>query len=91
MASKAHLLLHAASPAFNPDIDAAKCEAAAVAAAVLIDASGGLDAIDKLRIKFWLDDTSREFVWRKYYSTGRDWETTCFPPSLLGNGRMKPT
>ena len=91
MALKARLLLQAASPAFNPDNDAAKWEAAAVAAAELIDASGGIDAIDKSRIKFWLDDTSREIVWRKDYYTGRDWETTCFPPSLLGNGRMNPT
>ena len=91
MALKARLLLQAASPAFNPDNDAAKWEAAAVAAAELIDASGGIDAIDKSRIKFWRDDTSREIVWRKDYYTGRDWETTCFPPSLLGNGRMNPT
>lgn len=91
MALKARLLLQAASPAFNPDNDAAKWAAAAVAAAELIDASGGIDAIDKSRIKFWLDDTSREIVWRKDYYTGRDWETTCFPPSLLGNGRMNPT
>lgn len=88
---KARTLLHAASPAFNPTNDIAKWEAAANAAAEVINAFGGLSALTTSRVEFYLTETNPDILWRKDYTNSRNLETDHFPPSLFGNGRMNPT
>jgi len=88
---KARVLLHAASPAFNPTNSQAKWEAAANAAAEVIDAYGGLTKLNNTRLEFYLNENSTDILWRKDYTNSRNFEADHFPPSLFGNGRMNPT
>ncbi|MDR0697970.1 MAG: RagB/SusD family nutrient uptake outer membrane protein [Tannerella sp.] len=88
---KARLLLQAASPAFNPSGDRTKWEAAADAAAEVIDAAGGLAALTDARLTYYLDPESPEHLWSKDPENIRGWETNNFPPSLFGNGRTNPS
>ncbi|MEN6363267.1 MAG: RagB/SusD family nutrient uptake outer membrane protein [Bacteroidales bacterium] len=88
---KTRTLLHAASPAFNPENDKTKWEAAANAAAVIIDAFGGLSALNNSRLEYYLNENCTDILWRKDYSNSRNLEADNFPPSLYGNGRINPT
>lgn len=88
---KARLLLHAASPAFNPADDKTKWVDAADAAAVVIDVYGGLSALIPERIEYYLNENVTDNLWRKDFSNIRGWETTNFPPSLYGTGRTNPS
>lgn len=88
---KARTLLHAASPAFNPDNNLEKWEKAADAAAEIIDAFGGLDNVKNTRLEFYLNEKNADILWRKDYSNARSLETDNFPPSLYGSGRVNPT
>ncbi|MDR1667808.1 MAG: RagB/SusD family nutrient uptake outer membrane protein [Bacteroidales bacterium] len=88
---RARVLLQAASPAFNPNDDKTKWAAAADAAAEVIDAAGGLGALNGSRLTYYLDAASPEHLWRKDPENIRAWETTHFPPSFFGNGRLNPS
>ncbi len=88
---RSRVLLQAASPAFNPGNDVAKWQAAADAAAEVIDAFGGLAALTADRLEYYLNVNSPEILWAADPQNVRNWETNNFPPSLSGNGRTSPT
>ena len=88
---KARTLLHAASQAFNPANTKEKWEAAANAAAVVIEAYGGLTKLNNTRIEYYLNENTTDIMWRKDYTNSRNLEVDNFPPSLFGNGRVNPT
>ncbi|MCK9506922.1 MAG: RagB/SusD family nutrient uptake outer membrane protein [Pigmentiphaga sp.] len=88
---KARVLLHAASPAFNLNNDLKKWESAADAAAVVIEANGGLNSLSNNRLQFYLNENNTDIIWRKDYNNSRNLEVDHFPPSLYGTGRLNPT
>ena len=88
---KARVLLLAASPAFNPANDLSKWEAAANAAAEVINVNGGLNSLVNNRLEYYLNENNADIIWRKDYTNSRNLETDHFPPSLYGTGRMNPT
>jgi len=88
---KVRTLLHAASPAFNLQKDISKWEAAANAAAKVIDIFGGLVNINSSRLEYYLNENTADILWRKDYTTSRNLEVDNFPPSLYGNGKVNPT
>lgn len=103
-AIKARLALLAASPAFNPNSDAALWENAANYTAELLNEIGGIDGLDPKGHIFYLkeqvdeaDLTSgdrkdlQEILWRRPIYTNNARESANFPPSLYGNGRINPT
>lgn len=93
---KARLLYNAACPAFNLDGDKTKWEAAADAAAEVIDYHGGLDGLKPERVRYWNFDTNdnsgnSDLLWRKNFYNANAWESDNFPPSLYGSGRVNPS
>ncbi len=103
-AIKARLALLAASPAFNPNNDAALWENAANFTAELLNEIGGISGMDPQGHVFYLkeqvdaaDLTSgdkqdlQEILWRRPIYTDNDREQDNFPPSIYGNGRINPT
>ncbi len=105
-AIKARTALLAASPAYNPQLTAAKWEAAANTASEILNLIGGVNAIDPQGALFYtaanvnaLDiNTSpnspteqREMLWRGNIVVTNNLERDNFPPTLFGNGRVNPT
>ncbi|WP_372949766.1 RagB/SusD family nutrient uptake outer membrane protein [Mariniphaga sp.] len=103
-AIKARLALLAASPAFNPENDAALWETAANFTAELLNEVGGISGLDPKGHIFYLkeqvdeaDLTSgdrkdlQEVLWRRPIYTNNARESDNFPPSIYGNGRINPT
>jgi hypothetical protein len=88
---RARVLLQAASPAFNNTNDASKWEAAADAAAEIIDAFGGIAALSTARLDYYLNTTAADHLWRRDVGNIRGWEVTNFPPSHNGNGVANPS
>lgn len=88
---KARLLYNAACPAFNPDDDPAKWEAAADAAAEVIDYHGGVNGLAADRVEYYKSENCSDILWRKNYSNINSWESNQFPPSMYGNGRVNPS
>jgi hypothetical protein len=91
MMIRARVLLLAASPAFNPTDDQAKWAAAADAAAEVIDAFGGLAALQASRLEYYLNDANADYLWRKDVTNSRNWEDNNFPPSVNGRGYTNPS
>lgn len=93
---KARLLYNAACPAFNLDGDVTRWEAAADAAAEVIDYHGGLAGLKPERVRYWnfnKNDNSNnsDLLWRKNFYNANAWESDNFPPSLYGSGRVNPS
>jgi hypothetical protein len=103
-AMRSRLSLLAASPAFNTTNDLSKWETAANNAAELIAMVGGTTGLDAngrtFYVKAQVDDAKlntgdnadiKEIIWRRPFFTDRARETSNFPPSLYGSGRINPT
>ena len=103
-AIRARIALLAASPAFNPNNDVNLwSNAANYNADLLKDINGvaGLDATGHIfYLKAQVDNALLtagdkldlpEIIWRRPIYTDRARETSNFPPSLFGSGRMNPT
>ena len=103
-AMRARLALLAASPAFNTTEDPTLWETAANYAAEVINVVGGISGLDSkghtFYIKAQVDDAKlnsgnnadiNEIIWRRPTFSDRARETTNFPPSLFGSGRINPT
>lgn len=105
-AIKARTALLVASPAYNPQSNAAKWEAAANSASEILSLIGGVNAIDPQGALFYtaaninaIDiNTSpnspteqREMLWRGTIVLTNNLERDNFPPTLFGNGRINPT
>lgn len=99
MRSRAALL--AASPAFNPQNKTTLWEAAADAAAVVLDRINGVSGLS-YKGNSWYNNTSeidglsqgnnpREILWRSGTADGRALEEDNYPPTLYGKGRINPT
>ena len=91
MMLKARVLYNAACPAFNPDGDKAKWEAAADAAADVIDWHGGIAGLASDRVEYYKSENCSDILWRKNYNNINTWESNQFPPSMYGNGRVNPS
>jgi starch-binding outer membrane protein, SusD/RagB family len=91
MAIKSRLLLHAASPAFNPDNLQGKWETAARASGELLKEIDGLGGFSNTGLRWYLNENDPEIIWRRDRATILTWEQQNFPPSLFGNGRDNPT
>lgn len=102
-AVRAQVALLAASPAFNGGNNA-KWNAAAAAAAEVLNLKGGLNAITNTAASglTWYSNAAEigslrdganppEILWRNNWSENRDLEQANFPPTLFGNGRINPT
>lgn len=103
-AMRARLALLAASPAFNLNNDASLWETAANYHAELLDDIGGVGGIDPVGHIFYLpaqvtaaDITAGnrrdlpEILWRRPIHNSNARQSTNYPPSLYGNGRVNPT
>ncbi|MEL7585883.1 MAG: RagB/SusD family nutrient uptake outer membrane protein [Prolixibacteraceae bacterium] len=94
-ALKAKAALLDASPAFNGGAYNADIAAeAAETVAPLIVSLGGATALPPDGILFYDADgdaTNPEILWRRDYATNSTRETTNYPPSLYGEGRVNPT
>jgi hypothetical protein len=104
MAVRSRLALLAASTAFNTTNDLLLWESAANYAATILTNLGGIAGLDPkghtFYIKAQVDDANlasgdlkdlKEIIWRRPIYTDRARETTNFPPSLFGSGRMNPS
>lgn len=92
-AFKSRVLIHAASPAFNPSGDAVKWDAAAKAAGVFLAQNGGLNALSETGLSFYLynNGNDKDVIWARAISSTSNLEKENFPPSLIGEGRTNPT
>ncbi|MEX0779720.1 MAG: RagB/SusD family nutrient uptake outer membrane protein [Balneolales bacterium] len=101
-AFKARLALLAASPAFNENNDSGLWETAADYTAELLDDIGDISGIDPTGHTFYMgdqvdgvdvsnNDIMAEILWRRPYYTNNARESSNFPPSIHGNGRINPT
>ncbi len=98
-AIKSRITLLAASPAYEES--GITWAEAADAAADVIDVIGGIDGLDPNGITYYcnaaeIDNLSegkctKEVFWRSNTSDNKSQESTHFPPSLYGSGRMNPT
>ncbi|MBE0678589.1 MAG: RagB/SusD family nutrient uptake outer membrane protein, partial [Bacteroidales bacterium] len=90
---KAQTLLLAASPAFNPTNDLTKWEAAAVAAAQLInDVNAVLPSAGRTFYKLASATAyNNDVIWANSRTNRNDFEQENYPPSLNGDGRINPT
>jgi hypothetical protein len=104
LALRSRLALLAASPSFNATNDVVLWETAANYAGALLTNIGGIAGLDPNGHKFYLSaqvtdadlaagdlKDLKEIIWRRPIYTDRARETTNFPPSLFGSGRMNPT
>jgi len=97
MALKARTLLYAASPAFNPDGDKAKWEAAAKAAGEAIVALGGLTNLSNPTQYYFTQlnngafQNKDQFLRAAILNNNRAYENANYPPSMYGNGRVNPS
>lgn len=99
-ALRAQVALLAASPAYN-DASGVTWEQAANDAATVLDRIGGISGMDDDGWKWFANtteignltagDNPAEIIWRGNMSTANDWESSNYPPSLYGNGRVNPT
>jgi hypothetical protein len=99
---RARAALLAASPAFNPQGDAAKWTDAANYAGDVLDRIGGVSGLDPKGALFYTATNvnainlasnidQKEMLWRGSIATSNNMEINNFPPSLFGNGRVNPT
>lgn len=91
MMLKARILYYSATPAFNLGNDTERWEKAAEAAAEVIACHGGLSALKKDRLAYYLSENCTDILWRKNYYNDNKWEADNFPPSLFGKGRVNPS
>ncbi len=91
---KSRMLLTAASPAFSDD-SGVEWEDAANAAAELFANLGGLDNMTEDRTTFYhyngVTNLDPDFLWRRIELTNATIESTNYPNSLYGSGRINPT
>jgi starch-binding outer membrane protein, SusD/RagB family len=101
-AIRAKAALLAASPAYNPQGDMAKWEAAANDAGEVLKLNGGLNGLDPKGGLFYTANNvnplnletgvdQKEMLWRGSIVQSNNLEQNNFPPSLFGNGRVNPT
>jgi starch-binding outer membrane protein, SusD/RagB family len=101
-AIRAKAALLAASPAYNPQGDMAKWEAAANDAGEVLQLNGGLNGLDPQGGLFYTANNvnplnletgvdQKEMLWRGSIVQSNNLEQNNFPPSLFGNGRVNPT
>jgi hypothetical protein len=101
-AIRAKAALLAASPAYNPQGNSAKWEAAANYAGEVLNLNGGLNGLDPqgglfytaanvnpLNLETGIDQ--KEMLWRSNIVQTNSLEINNFPPTLFGNGRVNPT
>lgn len=99
-AFRAKAALMAASPAYNED-SGVTWDDAADYAAIVLDRIGGIDGMDPTGWT-WFSNTTEintladganpdEILWRGEKSSGSDWESENYPPSLYGSGRVNPS
>ena len=88
-ALKARVLLHVASQSFNES--AGQWEAAANAAAEVLDGIGGVSGLSPSGIEWYKNQDDADIIWRRDFSNINSWEAENFPPSLFGNGRTNPS
>jgi hypothetical protein len=93
MAIKAQVLLLAASPAFNPSNEVAKWEAAAEAAASLINDAGKTLPANGLKYYNLATATTynTDVIWANSKTNRNDFEQENYPPSLYGKGGLNPS
>ncbi|MGQ8335471.1 RagB/SusD family nutrient uptake outer membrane protein [Sunxiuqinia sp. A32] len=97
MALKARVLLYAASPEFNPANDQVKWEQAAVAAGDALVAIGGLKDLPSIDDYYFNKLNNKAYNIRDIFLRGnvqsgnRGLESTNYPPSMYGNGRVNPS
>lgn len=101
-AIRSRLLLLAASDAFKDAGNTVTWADAADAAAQVIDLKGGIAGLSSNGVTYYanMDEINNfaegsnppELVWRENISSNHtSTESTFYPPSLFGNGRMNPT
>jgi starch-binding outer membrane protein, SusD/RagB family len=92
-AIKAQTLLLAASPAFNPTNDVTKWEAAANAAAEVINVVNGVLPSAGRTFYYLATATSynNDVIWANSKTNRNDFEKENYPPSLNGTGNINPT
>jgi starch-binding outer membrane protein, SusD/RagB family len=91
MAIKSRMLLHAASPSFNPGNDQGKWAAAANASGELLRKINGLSGFSGTGLRWYLNENDPDIIWRRDRASILSWEQQNFPPSVFGNGRDNPT
>lgn len=102
MAYRSKVTLLAASPAFQDASNSTTWEDAAMYAADVLDYVGGVSGLDANGATFYANtgeidalvegNNPAEILWRTNIQTLRSsQESTNFPPSLFGSGRMNPT
>ncbi|MCU7552257.1 RagB/SusD family nutrient uptake outer membrane protein [Chitinophagaceae bacterium LB-8] len=101
-AIRAKAALLAASPAYNPQGDMVKWEAAANYAGEVLKLNGGLNGLDPQGGLFYTANNvnplnletgvdQKEMLWRGSIVQSNNLEQNNFPPTLFGNGRVNPT
>jgi len=93
LAIKAHALLLAASPAFNPANNLAKWESAAAAAALLIKDVANVLPVNGMKYYTLASATTynTDVIWANSKTNRNDFEKENYPPSLNGSGSINPT
>ncbi|MEL7587454.1 MAG: RagB/SusD family nutrient uptake outer membrane protein [Prolixibacteraceae bacterium] len=97
MALKARVFLYAASPEFNPSDDQTRWEKAARAAGDALTAIGGLRDLPTIDNYYFNQLNNKAYNIRDIFFRGsvlsgnRDLETTNYPPSMYGDGRINPS
>ena len=105
-AIRAKAALLAASPAFNPQANQSKWEAAANYAGEVLALNGGISGLDPQGGLFYTPSNvnplninpasgspieQREMLWRGTIVNTSNLEIANYPPTLFGNGRVNPT
>ncbi len=98
-ALRSRIALFAASPAYNPDADENRWQDAAAYAAGVMEMYNGIDQLTPESLTFYLKQEADEvagvidpeIIWKSKYSTHRILETSNYPPSLYGSGRINPS
>ncbi|KJF45284.1 RagB/SusD family nutrient uptake outer membrane protein [Draconibacterium sediminis] len=87
---KSKVTLYAASPSYSAS--GFTMEQAALAAADVINAKGGLDGLKVSDLEFYNNPASSEIIWASARQTNQtNWEKNNFPPSLFGEGKTGPS
>lgn len=96
---RSRVALYAASPAYNLDADDNRWQEAAEYAVEVMELFNGIDQLTPESLTFYLKQEAHEeagvidpeIIWKSRYVTNRVLETTNYPPSLYGSGRINPS